>query len=170
MSFSDYEWVAAIIAAHPNRTIVGRTRLQKEVKLLQRLGFPTSYVFNIHYYGPYSDDLQSGIGLLKEFKLISEEEEPNGTGGTYYVFRAKQNIELPDVLPWQSLIDEFARTNSIVLELAATYDAFRELGSDEDEAMVRLRRKKGSKCDNGRAGSALELLRKLGLLQQPIAA
>jgi hypothetical protein len=47
--------------------------------------------------------------------------------------------------------------------LAATYDAFREAGSDHEEAIKRLRRKKGSKCDNGNQEKALELLVALGL-------
>jgi hypothetical protein len=38
-----FRWLAAAITAHPDRKVVGRTRLQKEIKLLQRLKFPTEY-------------------------------------------------------------------------------------------------------------------------------
>jgi hypothetical protein len=52
---------------------------------------------------------------------------------------------------------------AVVLELAATYDTFRVLGSYHRDALVRLRRKKGDKCDGGNEAAALELLGKLGL-------
>ena len=50
-----------------------------------------------------------------------------------------------------------------VLELAATYDAFRESGSDHEEAIKRLRRKKGSECDEANQKKAMESLNALGL-------
>ena len=53
--------------------------------------------------------------------------------------------------------------DAVVLELAATYDMFRTMKSDHEDAMMRLQRKKGGKCDNGNDKKALELLRELGL-------
>lgn len=53
--------------------------------------------------------------------------------------------------------------DATILELAATYDAFKELGSDNEEAMRRLRQKKGAKCDGGRDEETVKLLQKLGL-------
>jgi hypothetical protein len=50
-----------------------------------------------------------------------------------------------------------------VLELAATYDSFREAGLEHEEALESLRRKKGNKCEGGREEQALALLSKLGL-------
>lgn len=60
-----FQWLAAVIAAHPEHKVIGRTRLQKTVKLLQRLGVPTRFGYKLHHYGPYSEDLQSEIGLLQ---------------------------------------------------------------------------------------------------------
>ncbi len=70
MSIENYRWLAALVAAHPERKVFGRTRLQKEVKLLQRLGFPTDYSYTIHFYGPYSESLQGDIGLLDAFDFV----------------------------------------------------------------------------------------------------
>lgn len=50
-----FRWLAGAIAAHKDRKVVGRTRLQKEIKLLQRLGFPTEYSYTLFFYGPYSE-------------------------------------------------------------------------------------------------------------------
>jgi hypothetical protein len=51
----------------------------------------------------------------------------------------------------------------VVLELAATYDAFREMGSNHAEALTRLRHKKAAKWSEEREARALELLRELHL-------
>jgi hypothetical protein len=83
MSVENYRWLAALIAAHPGRKVVGRTRLQKEVKLLQRCGFPTDYSYTIHFYGPYSEALQADIGLLGAFGLADETPDVSKEGNPY---------------------------------------------------------------------------------------
>ncbi len=163
MSIENCRWLAGLIAAHPEGEVVGRTRLQKEVKLLQHCGFPTDYSYMIHFYGPYSEELQSDIGLLEAFGLIDETGTMSREGNPYYILRARTSADLPDVGQFRRQIDFLKDASTVVLELAATYDAFREAGSDHKEALVRLHRKKGSKCDNGNEEKALELLRQLGL-------
>lgn len=163
MNIENYRWLAGLIAAHEGRKVVGRTRLQKTVKLLQRCGFPTSYGYMIYFYGPYSEDLHAGLRLLQSFGLVSEEEHVAQDGTTYYTITATKDAELHETKKYQPLIDRLAKTDLVVLELAATYDAFRELGCDHDNALRRLRRKKGAKCDDGRDERALELLEQIGL-------
>lgn len=158
-----FRWLAAAIAAHPDRKIVGRTRLQKEIKLLQRLKFPTDYSYTIHFYGPYSEGLQAEIGLLESVGLVEEERQVSQGGVEYYILNAKPEAALPEIAPFQTFIDVMTAADATVLELAATYDTFRAMGSDHDEAMERLRRKKGSKCDHGNDVAALDVLAKLGL-------
>ena len=163
MGMENYRMLAGVIAAHPDRKVVGRTRLQKEVKLLQSLGFPTDYSYTIHFYGPYSEGLYSDIGLLEAMGLVTEEEHLSKDGTPYYVITAEPEVDQADVEDYQEAIDTMAKTDSVVLELAATYDAFRDTGDSHDEALKRLRRRKGSKCDDGREQEALELLKELGL-------
>ncbi len=163
MSTEGFLWLASLIQAHPDGKVVGRTRLQKEVKLLQRLGFPTSYGYKIHFYGPYSESLHSDVGLLEGFDLVEETVNQTQQGEAYYTMRAKPGHALPDVSQFKPTIEKLNGVDSVVLELAATYDSFRELGDDHEEALVRLRRKKGSKCDDGREERALTLLGELGL-------
>ncbi|HLX60713.1 MAG TPA: hypothetical protein VKX17_05470 [Planctomycetota bacterium] len=156
-------WLSAVIAAHPNRTVVGRTRLQKTIKLLQRLGMPTDYDYSIHFYGPYSEGLQAEIGIVEQFGLVKEELKTNSEGSPYYVLTASEKAVLPEIKRFQSSINTMADSNPVVLELAATYDAFREQGSEHAEAMKRVRLKKGPKCGAGKLEAALKLLCKLGL-------
>jgi uncharacterized protein YwgA len=160
----NFWWLAAVIAAHKDRRVVGRTRLQKTVKLLQRLGLPTDYLYTIFFYGPYSEGVFTEIRLLEQLGLITEEEHSNSDGATpYFILQAKPEALMPEMARWQSAVDRIEQTDLVVLELAATYDAFREMGSDHAEAMKRLRHKKASKCTEERETRALELLRLLGL-------
>jgi uncharacterized protein len=163
MEIESYRWLAALIAAHKDRKVIGRTRLQKTVRLLQRAGFPTTYGFMLYFYGPYSEELYTGLRLLDDVGLVIEEEHVAQDGTVYYTITAKEEAELPEVETYRALIDRLAETDPVVLELAATYDAFRELGCDHDEAMRRLRRKKGGKCDEQRDMRALKLLDSIGL-------
>lgn len=163
----NFMWLAAVIAAHPEHKVVGRTRLQKTVKLLKRLGAPLDYDYMIHFYGPYSEGVQADIGLLEKLGVVREEPHTSVDGSSYYVFEARgEAIDLAAseiMKPFQLGIDLMGQTDPVVLELAATYDAFREVGADHPTALERLRRKKGTKCEGGREASALSLLKKLNL-------
>ena len=158
-----FRWLAGAIAAHKDRKVIGRTRLQKEIKLLQRLGFPTEYSYTLFFYGPYSEGLQADIGFLQAFGLVTEEERSSQQGDRYFVLTASPDAVMPETEPFRRYIELMQDADPVVLELAATYDMFRTMKSDHEDAMMRLRRKKGSKCDNGSDLRALELLRKLGL-------
>jgi uncharacterized protein YwgA len=163
MKLEKFRYLAGIVAAHPGRRVVGRTRLQKTVKLLQRLGLPTDYDYMTYFFGPYSSGVQSDIGLLERLGAITEEERVSKDGSPYYVITAKAEMELPDLKHFKKHINLMEKADPVVLELAATYDSFREMGSDHEDAVERLRRKKGAKCKGGRQKQALDLLKKLGL-------
>jgi len=158
-----FRWLAGLIAAHPDRKLMGRTRLQKEVKLLQRLGFPTDYTYTIFFYGPYSEEVQSDIRLLEHFELVKEVRHESNSGRPFYEFEAYEEAVLTEIKEYQPFINILAKSKSEILELAATYDAFRQLDMNHDEALVALRRKKGEKCGKGNEKAALDLLNELGL-------
>ena len=164
MRTGNFWWLAAVIAAHEGRRVVGRTRLQKTVKLLQRLKLPTDYRYTIFFYGPYSEGVFRDIGLLAELGLIREEERSAQEGGTpYFVLQAKAEAEMAEVSLWLPAIAQMQAADLAVLELAATYDAFREMGSDHVEGLERLRHKKAAKWSEDRERRALGLLSDLGL-------
>ena len=163
MKIEKFRYLAGVIAAHPNRELVARTRLQKTVWLLQRKGMPTDYGYMTHFYGPYSEGIQADIGLLESFGLISETLDRTSEGAPYYTLTAKPECKLDELAPFQVLIDVMANQSTTILELAATYDAFRVQGDSHDEAVARVKRKKGAKCDDGRLERAFKLLEKLEL-------
>lgn len=164
MKIESYYWIAAIVAAHPGNKLRGRTRLQKSVKLLQHLGLPTDYDFTMHYYGPYSEGIQADLNLLSSLGLIEEVSESLSGGMERAVFSANDHKCLPDISKFSSQINILANEpDTTVLEVAATYDAFREMGLSHDNALSAMRRKKKDKCCNGREEKSLGLLAKLGL-------
>ncbi|MFN8575163.1 MAG: hypothetical protein U0132_24125 [Gemmatimonadaceae bacterium] len=121
----------------------------------------------IHFYGPYSEGVQSDIGLLETFGFVEEKEQLKQDGSSYFVLNATQAAtslaERPEVKKFKPAIQTMNDADPVVLELAATYDAFREMGHDHKSALERLKRKKGVKCEEGRTEKALELLKKLKL-------
>jgi uncharacterized protein YwgA len=163
MKMENYRLLAAVIAAHPNHRVVGRTRLQKTIKLLQRLGLPTEYNYINFFYGPYSQGLHSDVALLENIGLAKERCETSRSGEQYYVIDAEPEAVSPEIASFSQVIEKLSDTDTIVLELAATYDAFREMGYDRPTALEALRRKKGQKCAEGREQLALQLLAELGL-------
>lgn len=162
----NFRWLAAVVADHPDRLLVGRTRLQKTVRLLQRRGLPTTYKFSNYFYGPYSEALQADVKLSEALGLISEESSENKEGTAYFRFHARDKAAVKEIEPFSKAIQILSKTDPVILELAATYDAFREQGSGHKEALNQLRRKKGAKCDEGREGAALKLLESIGLPSQ----
>lgn len=157
-----YQLLASVIAAHPSGKVVGRTRLQKTVKLLQRLGLQTNYAYTNHFYGPYSEDLQADVHLLGVMGSVKETPKASAEGTPYYVIEAKESESLPD--EYRPIVERLARQDPVVLELAATYDSFIEMGVTRDRARELLRLKKGEKCAGGNEERALDLLQQLDLL------
>ena len=127
------------------------------------MGFPTEYSYTLFFYGPYSEGLHADVGLLQAFGLVTEHERSSHQGDTYFVLTASPEAVMAETAPYRHFIDLMQNADAVVLELAATYDIFRTMNSDHEGAMMRLRRKKGGKCDNGNDERALELLRRLGL-------
>ena len=162
MTLESFRWLAGLVAAHPDRKVVGRTRLQKTVWLLQRKKFPTDYSYLLHFYGPYSEDLNSEVKLARQLGLLKEEVVER-SDRDYYIYRAEPNTEIQQVQRFQKWIDVIRDTDDVPLELAATYDAFREMGYDHQDALERMRRKKAGKCTDTNERAALELLSKLEL-------
>src|SRR4051794_6273378 len=105
MDIEQERFLAAVIAAHENRQVVGRTRLQKTIKLLQRLGLPSDYSYTNFFYGPYSEAVQADIRLLEHLGLVHEESHVGRDGNPYYIFKAEPTAALPQVERWRNDIN-----------------------------------------------------------------
>lgn len=141
-----FRWLAAVIAAHPGGCLCGRTRLQKTVWILQRIGFPTDYVYTNYFYGPYSEGIQADIRLLERVGLALETQKVGLDGTPYYVFESSPDSALKEIEPFQPRIDLLSEQSPVVLELAATYDAYRVMGLTHEKSLELLRQTKDKKC------------------------
>ncbi|MEE9312824.1 MAG: hypothetical protein V3V10_10495 [Planctomycetota bacterium] len=166
MHIENFRWLATVVAQHKDQKIAGRTRLQKTIWLLQRLGLQSSYSYKTYHYGPYSEGVQAEVELLESFGVLKENSKVSQADKSYYVIEVMHTDHLvADQLPEnvKSAIPMLEKEDAGILELAATYDAFRSEGAPHMEAMDAVRRKKGEKCNNGKLKKAVEFVGKLGL-------
>jgi uncharacterized protein YwgA len=159
----NYLLIAGLIEAHPNREVVGRTRLQKTVRLLQRIGMGTDYTFSIHSYGPYSEELHSDLTTIQRIGLGMEECRDSQKETPDFVIRVVPEARNAEIEPFREFINALANIKVPILEIAATYDVFREMGSDHTDALHRLRAKKGAKINDENIDEAISVLRFLQL-------
>ena len=60
---------------------VGKTKVQKISYFLQEaLSIPLKYRFRMHYFGPYSDDLDDALSLSRALGYVKIRPDPNGFG------------------------------------------------------------------------------------------
>ena len=149
--------------------IVGKIRLQKIVYLLDQIGLNSGFSYEYHHYGPYSEDLAEKVEddvIFGELQALRRRRQSDGV--PYVADRAE--VAAKDEPNGKSLgndrfrraLREMQNRSATVLELAATahWLAVIEGRSDWSEE---LRRRKGSKVENGRERQALDLLHDLGL-------
>ena len=75
---------------------LGKTQIQKIVYFLQEsVGVPLKYRYRMHYYGPYSDELDGNLSLTESIGYIDINPDPNGFG--YHVTPVKER----ENTPWQ---------------------------------------------------------------------
>jgi uncharacterized protein YwgA len=81
MSARDRLEVAARLVNEAGGQIVGRTRLQKVAYLTQLAGLGGDFAFEYRHYGPFSEDLASGMEIASGLGLVREEENRAVWGG-----------------------------------------------------------------------------------------
>lgn len=163
MANDNWLWVASVVAAMRDHTLTGRTRMQKTMKLLQRKRLPANYTYSIYFYGPYSEELQSDLGILDHLGIVRESQREMDDGTTFYIFSADPKYMDSRIKRFRHWIKAIEDADLIPLELAATYDAYREMGYAHQRALGSLRQKKIGKCTSRNLAQAFGLLRHLEL-------
>lgn len=154
-SLRDRMRLVAEIVRDAGGTIVGRTRLQKSVCLLSLAGFEDKFRFAYKHYGPFSEALADSADLAGAFDVISEQRKESSWGGTYSVYSV-EGLEGEDQGARGRLLREAARSDAILLELAATAGyLFKE--EDCNEPWAKTARLKPGKAADGRLGLAKDL-------------
>ena len=107
---------------------LGKTKVQKITYFLQEsVGVPSKYPFRMHYYGPYSDDLDGDLSLAQILGYVEIERDPDGYG--YHVTPGSECVDedfaSPDTISglassMTGAIDILAQLETVDLELYAT--------------------------------------------------
>ena len=136
--------------------IVGRTKLQKTIYLLELARFVSRFRFGYKHYGPFSEDLAEAADLAAAFGLISE--RPASWGGTYSVYTAPAG-ELSAQPSRVRLTRAAAGSDAVLLELAATAAYLAQEGRSDPWAETA--RRKPDKAADGRLAEAKGLYHEL---------
>ena len=117
-TMNDAEKVVRLVQEAGGR-VVGRTRLQKIVCLLELADVEDGFRFSYHLFGPYSEELSNAIERAVLFDKIHEKNEKAGWGGTYSIYTTKESA-VADSPIRKGIIEVANSAGAIALELAAT--------------------------------------------------
>lgn len=163
---SGADTVAGLIALNGGR-LVGKTRLQKTVYLLQQCGLDSNFEFEYHNFGPFSSELAECTKEAKIDGLIDISESQGFHGVPYSTFTAKidpprefLNMSAADV---QKLLRMMEGFSAIEMELAATIAFLNDCGVASADINASVRELKPLKSTGERLDSAHALLEQLGL-------
>jgi len=146
--------------------LVGRTRLQKTVYLLELAGLGSGYHFGHRFHGPYSEELASAADIAPRHLDLQEERKKSDWGGTHSVFTSGARYEGDDKGVYRQLVSIAKQASSVVLDLAATaaYLAKR----NHKDPWGETARRKAAYAANGRLDEARELYGRFKKLRLPV--
>lgn len=147
--------------------LVGKTRLQKEVYLLQECGIGDFFDFEYHYFGPFSAELAEAADFAEVSGMVRVEEKYGHYDVPYSEFTT--GVEEPerlgklDATSARSLLRMLDSRSAVTLELAATLRFLRNEGVAEADLDDQVATLKPQKASRARLAEAHDLLRELGL-------
>ena len=109
--------LAAIQCVVEQSKDIGKTKVQKTIYFLQEgLGVPLQYRFRMHLYGPFSDEIDSGISALQSTGYIEVSHYPHGYG--YHITPASEKQ-----LPWDSELAKYKEEMIEAINALSVLDA-----------------------------------------------
>lgn len=112
--------------------IEGRTKFQKIVFILQSKGFPFSFKYKYHFFGPYSSDLQLGIEELVDNNIVEEDGSDPYTYTLLENATKKENIFSIN----KKFIDYLNNADFRILELVSTIIYLKEIGYKDKKTIL----------------------------------
>ena len=175
----------ALVVAEARKTVgmkhnsLGRTALQKLVYFLKVRGVPMNYKFDVHYYGPFCQEILSDTEWLKAYEVIDDRSQ-DPKRSDYIpshrmdeVFQAHQAYVEAHKATVQEVVSRLAPLSIDELELMSTLDfAHRSrraeggTGPWKDAVIQRFQEWKGGKFDPERVGRAYDLMVESGVFKE----
>lgn len=159
------DWLSALVRESGGE-IIGKTRLQKIVYLLEAKNLGWGFSFDYHNYGPFSAELAFALDDAEALNFISTRERPGFHEIPYTIYEAtefapKFEKAHPRSAKRSAALRIMNDQPALVLELAATAVYLQKNGYAED-FWNEVRRRKPLKASADRLQSAKKLLRELG--------
>jgi uncharacterized protein YwgA len=160
--------VAGLVALNGGE-IVGKTRLQKTVFLLEYCGLNSGLEFTYALFGPFSSDLAEAADDAVAMGVIQSEDKPGYHQVPYTIYRTQEVSpqKLGDLSrdKGQRILRTLDQFSAVELELAATLIY---LGGDQkrEQAELDTRQLKPLKATDQRIKRAWDLVEKLDAIRQ----
>ncbi|MEK4023551.1 YwgA family protein [Sporosarcina sp. FSL W7-1283] len=121
----------------------GRKKMQKMIYILKKMDFPFAEKYELHMYGPYSEELTLRVEELCEMGFLAERFEDKGSykqycyqvtdeGSKFLGTAEEPRVQLP------VCIERLNGKSSRFLELVSTLLFFDQLDKEEQIAKVRI--------------------------------
>ena len=131
------------------RDDIGKTKVQKIAYFLQEsIGVPLKYPFRMHYFGPYSDELDGVLSLAKSIGSVDIKPDPEGFGyhvtqGTNDESTWSQAYDIskdPNVAAIDDAVTILGKIETWKIELYATIHFISEMddGLSKDEVLEKV--------------------------------
>ena len=108
------------IVSQAGGCIVGRTKLQKSVCVLELTGLGYGFHFSYKHFGPYSEELKFACNDASALGLIREQRKIAAWGGEYSVFLVDETDDAARQSPRGQLLRVMVSADPVLLELAVT--------------------------------------------------
>ena len=122
MSWQDKAQLVTDIIHAAGGRLIGRTKLQKTVYLLEATGWKGDFVFRYCHYGPYCESLAEAASDAVSLGYLEEKYSRTESGNPYSIYEttSPEKTVTPFSQRQKNLIKTASEANAIELELAAT--------------------------------------------------
>lgn len=158
--------VTGVVALNGGK-LVGRTRLQKTLYLLERCGMAAGLNYGYHDYGPFSVEVAEAMDFAEVEKRVVSEKKLGPHSVPYYIFTTDEKkpgqlgrLRSKRVEDYLRIMKEYSAFD---LEVAATMAYLKDTGVPESEVEAKVRELKPAKATDERVRRAQELLEKLNI-------
>ena len=123
--------------------VTGRKKLQKMIYIAKKMNFPFSEKFELHMYGPYSEELTLRIEELCEMGFLDEQRIDKGSYVQYKYEvsgEGERFLETANTAPinLSDFIEKMQVKSSRFLELVSTLLYFDELNKEQQIEKVHI--------------------------------
>lgn len=149
------------------KEVTGRKKFQKMIYIAKKMSFPFAEKYELHMYGPYSEELTLRIEELREMGFLNEELVNKGSYVQYQYNVTNEGVQFSETndlahVRLEGFIEMMQAKSSRFLELVSTLLYFDHLEKDEQIKKVHIVKNK-LKFTDAEMAEAFEFIGQLEL-------